>query len=262
LKPPLYTRNKIRLQIMPLLRELNASADGNIARLAQTAHEADEYLKYISDNELKSAEVNGGYDCQRLTKMPPAVRNTALRHLADTVGAPMDHAHTALVTEAMREGGAVDLGGGYTALCAQGILRIITKTDDPAVESTPLRGFPDAIRLQIRDGRIFRGGIELDRQKINSLFLNSLIPCDIITDDTVVRARRAGDTFSDSRRGVTKTVKKLFNELKIPRERRDSILLVANGSTVLWIEGVGCAETIDLSRDQEAILISHPACPG
>ena len=253
-----YTRNKIRLQIMPLLRQLNENADGNIVRMADIAQKADGYLSDISIVELKSCEVNGGYDCEKLSMLPEAVRDYALRKIADVAGASMDYAHTALVTQAMQSGGAVNLGGGYTAICAQGILRIVADdAEKNAVESMPLRDFPRAVRVQIKDGRIFRDGIEIPCQKINNLFLNNLIPCDIITDETIVRSRREGDTFSDSRRGVTKSIKKLFNELKIPREDRDSVLLVANGSRVIWIEGVGCCERVAPDRDGDAILIDN-----
>ena len=253
---PLYTRNRIRLEIMPLLRELNENADGNIVRSAGILREADDYLSQISLLELKECRTADGYDCRKLLRLHPAVRGTMLKQIADDAGAPMDHAHVALVTQAMRDGGAVDLGGGYTAVCAQGILRIVSDhTEKQAVKSVLLKDDPRAVRLQIQNGEIFRDGKAVDRQKINSLFVNNLIPCDIITDDTTVRARREGDTFSDSRRGVTKTLKKLFNERKIPRERRDSVLVVADGSRVLWIEGIGSAETIDLSRDQEAVYI-------
>ncbi len=255
---PQYTRNRIRLQIMPLLRELNTSADGNIVRTAEIMRETDAYLENISSLELKRCQTNSGYDCEGLLRLPPAVRAYALRTLADAVGAPMDHTHVALVTDAMRVGGAVSLGGGYSAVCAQGILRIIAdNADKNAVECVPLAAYPGAIRLQIQDGRIFCDGTPIDRQKINNLFLNNLIPCDIITDDTVVRLRREGDSFSDSRRGVTKTLKKLFNELKIPREKRDSVLIAADGSRVLWIEGVGSAQSVDLSRDGEAIYMGR-----
>ena len=41
------------------------------------------------------------------------------------------------------------------------------------------------------------------------------------------------------KRNITKTIKKYLNELKIPEENRDSIILAASGSEVLWIEGVG-----------------------
>ena len=140
---------------------------------------------------------------------------------------------------------------------AQGILRIVADGAKKQVQSVPLRDYPGAVRCQIKDGEIFLDGKALSRQKVNKLFVNDLIPCDIITNDTVVRTRREGDTFSDSRRGVTKSVKKLFNELKLPREKRDEILLLADGSRVLWIEGVGCADRIDLSRDGEVIYMVH-----
>lgn len=258
-----YTRNKIRLEIMPLLRQLNENADGNIVRMADIAQKADGYLNDISEKELKRCEVNGGYDCEKLSELPQAVCGYALRRIADDAGAPMDYAHTALVTGAMRNGGAVNLGGGYTAVCAQGILRIVRDRDDQtAVDSVLLRDFAGAVRVRIKGGRIIRDGIEIPRQKINSLFVNSLIPCDIITDETIVRSRREGDFFSDSRRGVTKSIKKLFNELKIPREERDRVLLAANGSRVIWIEGVGCCERAELSRDGEAVLIDNESLRG
>lgn len=255
---PLYTRNRIRLEIMPLLRQLNGNAEGNIARSAEVAKQADAYLDNISEKELNNCRINGGFDCRRLLALSDAVRSYALRQIADEAGASMDHAHVALTIKAMREGGAVDLGGGYTAVCAQGILRIVKKRPQkPPIAPVLLRDYPDKIRLQIKDGAVFRNGIAVDRQKINSLFVNHLIPCDIITDDTAVRSRREGDTFTDSRRGVTKTLKKLFNERKIPREKRDGIMVAANGSTVLWIEGIGSAQRVDLSRDGEVFYIGE-----
>ena len=90
-----------------------------------------------------------------------------------------------------------------------------------------------------------------ESEKIHKKFLQNCIPCDIITDDTVVRHRRAGDTFTDPRRGVTKTLKKLFNELQIPREKRDTLLVAARGGTVLWIAGIGTAKQAQLPDDYD-----------
>ena len=62
-----------------------------------------------------------------------------------------------------------------------------------------------------------------------------------VTEKTVIRTRKEGDRFTLANRCVTKSLKKLFIELKIPREKRSSILLAANGSEVLWIEGIGAS---------------------
>ena len=260
---PLYTRNVIRLQLMPLLRSLNASADGNIARTASILREADEYLNHISEKELNNCRTSFGYDCKQLLSLDKTVLCYALKRLLTASGAPVDFCHIGLLTAALADGGAVDLGGGYTAVCAQGILRIVRNgTEHPDQESVPLSACPNARLCQIRDGRIYCAGEPVPDRKINKLFVNSLIPCDIITDDTTVRTRREGDTFTDSRRGVTKSLKKLLNELKIPREKRGGLLLVADGSKVLWIEGVGAAKRVDLRRDQEAVYIDNGSVNG
>ncbi|MBQ9516148.1 MAG: tRNA lysidine(34) synthetase TilS [Ruminococcus sp.] len=252
----LYTRNRIRLQVMPLLRQLNDNADGNIARTSDLAREADEYFNKNSLKELNECKTDSGYSCEKLLKAEPIIRRYAVRQLMRMHGAPIDAVHTELVMQAMCDGGAVELGGGYTAVCAQGILRIIT--DDPeenASEPILLRDYPHKTILTVKNGTIWHDGKAIPREKVNNLFVNNLIPCDIITDDAVVRARTAGDSFSDSRRGVTKSLKKLFNELKIPREDRDGIRLVASGSTVLWIEGIGSAVRVDLGADKELLYM-------
>ena len=78
-----------------------------------------------------------------------------------------------------------------------------------------------------------------DNGKINKKLLNQRISCDIISCDTVVRNRKSGDFFRPVGRNCTKTVKKLFTEMKIPKDCRDKMLVLANGSNVLWIEGIG-----------------------
>ena len=53
----------------------------------------------------------------------------------------------------------------------------------------------------------------------------------------------------------TKTVKKLFNEYKIPREQRGKILLLARGSEVLWIDGYGVSQHAAVSDKTQRVLI-------
>ena len=53
---------------------------------------------------------------------------------------------------------------------------------------------------------------------------------------------------------VTKTLKKLFNEAKIPVEKRDIIPLLARGNQVLWVPNLGIDASAAVSRDTERIL--------
>lgn len=243
-----YTRNKLRLHILPALRELNPSLDEGVRRTASIMRDADDYLRKISLSELNKSKTTYGYDCARLLALDRIVLTYAMMQAAEESGAPSDFRRISLVIEAMRGGGAVDLGQGFRAECTQGILRIVKQKGSDADEmSIPFARF-GAVRC---DMETIRSTYADENGKINKKFLNRLIPCDIITDDTVVRHRRAGDTFTDPRRGVTKTLKKLFNELKIPREKRDGILVAANGDDVLWIQGVGTSRSARIEEDYQ-----------
>ena len=78
--------------------------------------------------------------------------------------------------------------------------------------------------------------------KINKKLLNTRLSCDIISCDTIVRHRKSGDIFKPVGRNCTKTVKKLFTELKVPAALRDELLVIANGNNVYWIETIGVSQ--------------------
>ena len=254
-----YTRNKLRHQVMPVLRELNDGAEENIARTASLMREADDYLNNISIKELNNTETEYGHSCEKLLKLDSIVLKYAVKNLLEQANAPIDSRHIDLVIEAMRSGGAVQLGKGFTASCAQGTLRIVS--DDRSREDLPtLSEFLEkyGTKISIRDGKpIIPDELSEYGSKIHNLLLHDGIPCDIITQDTVLRRRLAGDTFTDAKRGVTKTLKKLMNEQKIPREDRDDYLVIANGSTVLWMQGCGTSAQAkaDFTRDGDIILL-------
>ena len=265
-----YTRNRLRHQVMPVLRELNARAEENIAHTSELMTEAHAYLRNISDKELNNAKTAFGYSCDKLLSLDPIVLKYAVKQVIEDAGAPADHRHIALIIGAMRGRGAVNLTGGYTAECAQGVLRIRNISAENAEDfCVPLSEYiqTHGVRIAVRGGKPDFSGCELpesvkSREKVHNLLLNNCIPCAIISRDTVVRRRRAGDTFTDARRGVTKTLKKLMNELKIPREKRDTVLVAADGSTVLWLSGYGVSAQAkpDLTRDGELIWMGEQSC--
>ena len=253
-------RNIIRHRVMPVLRELNPSVGESVARNSQLMREADDYFKDISEKELNIAKTEYGYSCEQLLTLPEIVLKYAVKQVLENAGAPVDFLHIALIMKEMRSGGAVSLGGGFTAFCAQGVLRVVGNN---AAEGDFCIPFSDYIkdhgaRVVIRDGKLSLFDTDGDNsEKINNLLLKHGIPCDIISSDTVFRTRRAGDTFTDARRGVTKSLKKLMNEMKLPRESRDHIAVVADGSVILWMQGYGTSAQgrVDLSRDGEIIIM-------
>ena len=102
--------------------------------------------------------------------------------------------------------------------------------------------------------------ITLENVKIKGKFekytSTNYINSDIMTPTLLLRNRLSGDYINLSRRGVTKSLKKLMNELKIPEEKRDKLLVLADGNCVHWIEGIALSnESVVSPNAKECIKI-------
>ncbi len=63
------------------------------------------------------------------------------------------------------------------------------------------------------------------------------LDCDILDRNLVIRTRKTGDYIVVDSKGSKKKIKDLFIDLKIPRENRDEVLMLADGSEIVWIIG-------------------------
>ena len=67
----------------------------------------------------------------------------------------------------------------------------------------------------------------------------NILDYDLIPKESVFRSRSTGDVVSLPFRNIKKTVKKFFNEEKVPVCKRHNLALIASGNNVLWIESFG-----------------------
>ncbi len=77
---------------------------------------------------------------------------------------------------------------------------------------------------------------------------------DILKNGFQIRTRRPGDYIVINRQGGRKKLKDYFINLKIPREEREHILLLAKGSEIFWIIGYRVSEDCRISENTENIL--------
>lgn len=226
-----YTRNNIRHNAVPVLRDINPQLCDTVGRMCSSLTQIKDFIDKYSLEEINKCKTEYGYSSQQLLRIDKAVLSNALCLICKQHGVDATMRHIELIIESLSDCGSMDLGFGKRAVCKQGILRIM---DSQVVQESFECRFKDY------ESKEFISNEEL--KNINKNFLKNCISCDIITNDTMVRTKRQGDTFTFFERGVTKSVKKLLNELKIPQEKRSSVLLVANGSTVLWLQGVGVSK--------------------
>lgn len=239
-----YTRNNIRHNAVPTLKAVNPDLSTSVTRMCSDMSDIKDFLDKYSEKEIKNCETEYGYSCEKLLKLDRAVLTNSLSIIAKRNGADVSHRHIDLIIEKMSDGGCVDLPDNKRAVCKQGILRIVSESDALEFEECP-----------IRESRLFRYIPKEEIKNVNKKLLKDCISCDIITENTLVRTKREGDRFALPNRLVTKTLKKLFNELKIPAEKRSSLILVANGNDVLFIESVGVSEKAKVTECKNGFYI-------
>ena len=79
---------------------------------------------------------------------------------------------------------------------------------------------------------------------------------DKIENTLKLRTRKPGDYLQIDSQGGRKKLKDYFIDLKIPKNERDRLLLVADGNHIIWIMGFGnrISEKYKISDNTKRIL--------
>ena len=225
-----YSRNRIRHKAIPVFRDLNPDFENSISRFSQRCAKIQEYMEKEAEKAASLCKKGYGYDSSALLLLDEVILEETLAHILRENGVGFENVHIKLILNALKEQTDVILSGNITASCKQGLFRIF-KAENNSDFEVFLYAF-DGVRLLER----------ADIDRMSKKERNDLIDCAKITDSTVIRHRREGDVFRLPRRNITKSLKKLFNEEKIPAELRDRLLIVSDGSNILWCEGIGASE--------------------
>ncbi len=254
-----YSRNRIRLDVVPVLRELNPSLESAVSGLSERMREAEAYLMTSAEAALSQAAVAGGYDVRIMQTWPQAVFAAAVRKLCADFSVIPEAKHLALFRKIVYNGGAVEIGGGVTAAAKQGIFRIFRKECSPPIDAVSWVGRSS---LVICDKKIDLFKMSIDEfnngVKNHKFLFHNALDYDTIPLTSCFRTRRSGDQFTLFRRNVTKTVKKLFVERKLPQEQRDHVVLLAENHHVLWIEGIGVGRDHAVTAQTAKVLVIQP----
>lgn len=248
-----YTRNKIRHNILPMFFELNKSFDKAFIRCLDSVYASDEYIKQTAYELLAEAEHDGFFDCTVFKTQHTAVRYEVISAILKRGGVNnITKEHLKAVDNIIANGGSADLPGKIKVTSERNRLFFgdIKTTPDFLIKL----GETEEIAAAPTGKYKISFYVKKDLQNLNKEVLDNLIDCDKISSNLVLRNRREGDSAKLRGRGVTKTLKKLFNESKIPVARRSEIAVLADENGILWIEGFGVCERCKPSEKTEKFM--------
>ncbi len=256
---PAFARNRIRAEVLPVLRELSPAAERNIAETQAEMIEEARLLERIVLEALEAAGAGAGsvaIRAEALEGSEPALRRLALRALAERAAGraiPLSRRRAAQIVRLARmpEGGQVDLSHGVTAICEGGLIRFETASEaDAAPTPTPLR-VPGTcrfgqweVRAELRAGPLEPAGPDL-----------ATLDAVALGDELVVRTWRDGDRMRPLGMSGTKTLQDLFTDRGVPRSLRHHLPVVTAAGRVVWVAGVAVSEDFRLSRDAQEVAV-------
>ena len=227
----LYVRNRVRRQIVPVLRELNPRFAESVTAASELLREDDRCLRDMADGFLKGRD---RVEAKALAALPRAVSSRAVRSLAPY---PQDRAHVDALLDACREERDTELSmHGCRAVIEDGVLRF-SAGSAPVPEAVTLEPGENryaGFTVRLREG-IAHGGI-------HKSFTTFLFKKESVCGTITVRPRRPGDFIRLRDRGVTKSLKKLYNEAHVPRSLRDTVPVAADEAGVLAVWSLGADE--------------------
>lgn len=255
-----YTRNRLRHQVLPVLEELNPQVLEAVSRMVGTLSQDESFLEEQAFSLLREARVPWGLDAVLLGVSHRAVQTRALRLFCREQGVPpLEKQHVDALCCCLAQGGETGLPGGFLAQCSQGVFSLKKRGEAGEAE-----GFSQEVALGKTDlpcGKtLFLQVKPLSRgensPKIHNLLFKNALDYDIITGNLRARSRREGDRFSPAGRRLSKSMKQLFQEQKVPVFQRGRVVLLEAAGQLVFCEGVGPAEGFQVTeRTKRALLV-------
>lgn len=239
-----YSRNKIRHNAVPVLREINPALETAVSRAVQSFAQDSDFLEKTAAAELEKRLLNNELSTENFSKLHRAVAIRVLRGFYEkTVGASPDFLHLRELYGIAVSGGRVSVSGGKYAVSLNGKLGICDEAEFSA-QNRYCTEISEKVNVLFKKD-----------EKVNGLFLKNAIDCDKIVGKLVVRTRMPGDKIKLSEGSGTKTLKKLFCEKKIPVSERESVPVAADENGVVWVFGQGTALRCRVDENSKKIFI-------
>jgi tRNA(Ile)-lysidine synthase len=269
-----YTRNKVRLGLLPYINEnFGANIINSLCRLAENTAADQRFLEKCAAEAYEQVLRESGdgqvsMDIGMLRRLDPAILMRVLRQAVEQaagsakgVGGIHYQALSDLVIKGVT-GMQAELPRGIRASVSYGILKLSAGGFE--VESQRAAGFSRQVVVpgttEVPEiGAYLTASVHepLSIDKYKSLGYNPYVQYfdyGLLKKGIHIRNRRAGDIFRPFGSGGTKKLKEFFIDNKIPRDARDRIPLICLGNETVWVIGYKISDKFRVTENTKKVL--------
>ncbi len=262
-------RNQMRLELLPLMKQYNGQMVDALVRLQDSAQ---------GDLDYMEQQVNGlwheyGVCADEAVQFPAevfrvqhiAIQRRLLRLMYEQFcGSTADLYYRQIEqmrTVAMQSDGTqtVTLANGVVFVRRYGTLYLTEQSEQQGqTYDSCMWQWQVQSAVQAWGGTFTAELCEFDENRCDGIgqkhgFNTVFVDADTLAESLQMRGRQAGDVIQPVGMQGHKKVKKLFIDLKIPKEQRDSIPMVVSHGQIVWIPGYFLSECVRITKKTKRV---------
>jgi len=259
-------RNRVRLQLLPLLRSYNPRVDEALLRTAQIAADELAFLDEEGARVWRKVVRRQGdtiiLDRGEFLKLPPALRRHLLRMAMEELRGDLKDIEARHIEEMMAAlskpaGKRLDLPGGLAL--AIDYDRYLLGTNPAALSPFPALEKEFALKIP---GETIASGWRVTatvmasppNQKQTNRSLVACFDFDKVGRKLVVRSRQRGDRFQPLGMAEPKKLSEFMVDAKISRYWRERVPIVCSPEQIVWVVGWRIDDRVKVTKNSKRVL--------
>lgn len=266
-----YARNRIRNHVLPYMEtEINSKAARHISETMEQMRLVQEYLEEQTQCYMEQCveQTEKGYliRAEQFYQVPKVLQPSLLKKVMVRIcnkEKDLESVHLKQLQELFdrQTGRKIDLPYCMEAKRVYSGVEISKKSKEEV----------EGVEETLIDFNEWEGFVEWKNKRIHWRLVNKSqtdgetlekshtkrFSCDIIKNGISFRTRRSGDYITIHPDGRTQKLKTYFINEKIPQDERDNVLLVADGSHILWIVGYRENCAYQINENTSCVLEIH-----
>lgn len=249
----IYTRNKIRLSLIPELKNYNPNIISSLLRLSDNAEDAMEFIEFETSKHFDEATYGNELSIAKLKEVHEYIGKEIIRKFLENnsndkeIITRKNILNTYNLMDSM-SGKKIDLGGNIIA--RKTFDKIVIEEKD--LDKNKYQVYPLKEGLNKTPYGDFY--VTINGEKREPSMFNIMLDCGKIKSSLSVRYRKNGDRFVPLGMKGSKKLKDYFIDRKVDSKKRDSIPIVCDEEKILWVVGMDISDEAKIDQETKNIL--------
>ncbi len=256
-----YTRNKVRRVVLPYICDnINDRAVEHINNMGEQLSDIENYLESIITQQLSEVIEGNAINKEwlkdaHIVPAREAIRSVIRQEAGKLKDITNKHIEQVYLLAFKEVGSQINLPYNLIAITTYDrlIIRKNIQKDDIIFEPIAVNRF-GTYELKQNNAVFKFSEIYKENVKIVENRYTKCLDYDILNGHLRIRTREIGDYIVIDSEGRKKSLKSYYIDMKIPKEERDNVLVLADEHEILWVIGYRIGENYKVTEETHNIV--------